>query len=135
VVEREVAGVAGRVAHAPHGGRALGVEQVVIGVGAGERDDQWDLEAPRQPQRQRPRAIGVEGMDHRRALGLHVAGDGRLGNGRGVPDAGIDPALAQPAHDAADRDRVAPDGGRPERRQDGEPAGHQTVPPGCRGFP
>jgi len=44
-------------------GGALGIDEVVVGVGAGDRDEERRAHAAREPQGQRPDPESVEGVD------------------------------------------------------------------------
>ncbi len=106
----------------------LRVQQLVVGVGAGQSDDQRHLQPAGQTQRERPRAIRVERVHERGTAGLDLPGDVGLGGRREIPHRDLLAALAKPGDDALGRDGVAADGGKGEGREDGDPSHVGSIP-------
>src|SRR5207237_8969557 len=122
----------GAVETAADNGRVLGVEQLVVGVGTGQRHDQRDLEPTGQPERERPRTERMEGMDDGGAPVFYAGRDVRLGDGGEIPDRDLCAALAQTGDDPLRRDGVAAHGRQAEGRQYRDPGHTGSIPRASR---
>jgi len=109
---------------AAYGCRALGIGEVVIGIGAGDGDDQWDLVAPGQAERERPHTVGVKRVDNAGTERLDFPLDHRLRGDRQVPHPKVGTGLAEPAGNALHGHGVAPDRRKRKWRHHRDPERH-----------
>ena len=114
------------VEHAAHDGRARRIEEVVVRVGPRERHHDRQLGAARQPERERPHAVGVEGVDQRRPPGVHLGLDGVLRRHRQIPHPERHAPGLEAARDPRDGHRVAAHGRVREGGQEGQTEGHRS---------
>ena len=107
---------------------ALRIEEIVVRVGSGDRDDERRLGAPRETQRERPDPVRVKRVHEPRPIRGHFGLDCRLRGGGEVPHADLDAALAQSPRDAVDRHGVTTHGRDAERSQQGGAEFHSPKP-------
>ncbi len=94
----------------------VGIEEVVIAVGARDRHEQRHLALPGQPQGQGSHAEGVEGVNERGSVGLDFALHPSVRNDGAVPNLKIGAQLPEAARDPVDGDGVAANRGEIEGR-------------------
>ena len=114
--------------HPSHGLAAIGRPQVVVDVGAGERDEVRHPEPPGEVDGQRPRAPRVERVHQPRALRHDAAEHLLLFERRRVPHAGADAAPGQAMLEPLDGDGVAARRRGRGRGQDRDRGGQRRRP-------